>query len=109
MLLIQGWFKLSTERFKFLPALLIKQYFWYLELCLPTAVAVFYTLFATFTVMNRLVIIEMMKKKTKQKLRMLYIFEEMQVHAHLNLYGCVLHSEYIWSLNDIGVYMYEYG
>lgn len=26
--------------------------FWYLELCLLTAVAVFYTLFATFTVMN---------------------------------------------------------
>lgn len=40
---------------------------------------------------------------------MLYNFEEMQVHAHLDLYICVIHSEYIWSLNDIGVYMYEYG
>lgn len=36
-------------------------------------------------------------------------FEEMQARAHLDLYSCVIHSEYIWSLNDIGVYMYEYG
>lgn len=40
---------------------------------------------------------------------MLYNFQEMQVHAHLNLYNYVKQSQYIWSLNDIGVYMYEYG
>lgn len=48
----------------------------------------------------------MIEKKKKKK--MLYNFQEMQAHAHLNLYN-VKHSESILSLNDIGVYMYEYG
>lgn len=47
--------------------------------------------------------------KNIERKRMLYNFEEMQACAHLDLYSCVIHSEYIWSLNDIGVYMYGYG
>lgn len=37
--------------------------------------------------------LEMIEKK-----RILYKFEEMQ--AHPDLYSCVIHSEYIWSLNE---------
>lgn len=50
-----------------------------------------------------------MLKKKKKKRRMLYNLEEMQVHDHLDIYSCVIYSEYIRSLNDIGVYMYGYG
>lgn len=43
---------IGTIFFLFLLGTIDQTIFWYLELCLPTAVAVFYTLFATFTVMN---------------------------------------------------------
>lgn len=65
--------------------------FWYVELCTPTAV--FYTFCYLF-------IEEILLTERKKK---------MLVHAHLNLHIYLMHPKYITSLNDIDVYMYEYG